>query len=156
MCDYSEQLAARDFCRRKAKIGDELELIHVAGSLLGFALKTGHGSRRRDWTLTCLRHGTEIAFERRQVLHQCRSFVECDTGERMLVNDIMPREARMLSTGHGGDRLEFANGLVCGISAIDLGMKIKVLQLPAVKQRKRKASMEAEREQVRELQTVER
>jgi hypothetical protein len=152
MCDYSQQLAARRFCRRRAMVGDELELISFGhGWLRGFAKRW-----RGRWLLTCIRHGSEIAFEQRQVLHDCRSFVECDNGERILVNDIMPREARFISAHHGGDVLEFSNGLQCGISAIDLGARIKVLQVPASKRRKRSKTGAPPSVRQRELETVER
>src|SRR5206468_3898246 len=88
MCDYSEYLNARQLCTRRAMVGDELELISTHG-IHGFAKRW-----RGRWLLTCLRPGTEIAFDKRQVLRDCRSFVECDNGERILVNDIVPREAR--------------------------------------------------------------
>jgi hypothetical protein len=149
MCDYSQQLAARRLCTRRAMVGDELTLIHLRG-VFGFAKWLG-----TRWSLTCIRHGSEVAFERRQVLSDCRSFVECDNGERILVNDIMPKEARFTMVPGGGDGFEFSNGLVCGMSAITYGASIKVLQLPAPKQRKRKPTM-VKRARVRELQAVER
>ena len=131
MCDYSQHLTVRQLCTRRAMVGDELELVTIFG-VRGFA-KRLHGR----WSLTCLRPGTEVAFDKRQVLRQCRSFVECDNGERILVNDIMPKEARFCRVPGGGDGLEFSNGLQCGLIAIDFGARIRVLQLPAVKHRRK-------------------
>jgi hypothetical protein len=141
MCDYSEQLARR-FCRRPAMVGDELELITFAGVRCFAKLW-----RNKRWLPTCLRPGTEIVFSHRQVLSQCRSFVECDNGERILVNDIMPKEARFAMVPGGlqraRDGLEFSNGLQCGLSAIGLGTRIRVLQLPAVRHRRRRQQQSA-------------
>lgn len=154
MCDYSQQLARR-LCTRRAMVGDELVLRYF-GVVLGFA-KRWHGR----WCLTCIRHGSEVAFEHRQVLKQCHSFVECDNGERILVNDILPREARFTMVAGGGDGFEFANGLVCGLSAIDLGISMKVLQVPAPKRRQQRqqrqpAVAKAQPSNKRELVAVER
>lgn len=149
MCDYSQQLARR-LCTRRAMVGDELVLRHF-GAVLGFA-KLWHGR----WCLTCIRHGSEVAFEHRQVLHQCRSFVECDNGERILVNDILPREARFTMVAGGGDGFEFANGLVCGMSAIDLGVSMKVLQVPAPKQRQRTPAVAKAKPSSKQVQQRER
>lgn len=135
MCDYSQQLRRHS---RPAMVGDELEMIALGGWGRGFAKHW-----RGRWLLTCLRHGTEIVFDRRQVLQQCHSFIE-HNGERFMVNDILPREARtMVGPGaYGGDALEFSNGLVCGLSAIALGARIRVLQVPAPRRRKRKQVLE--------------
>jgi hypothetical protein len=141
MCDYSEQLNVRRLCRRKAMVGDELELISTRG-VRGFA-KWWRGR----WSLTCLRPGTEVVFSHRQVLSDCRSFVECDNGERVLVNDILPKEARFAMVPGGLQRaidgLEFSSGLQCGLSAISLGARLRVLQLPAVRRRQRQAAAPA-------------
>ena len=150
MCDYSQQLTARQLCTRRAMVGDELELVTIFG-VRGFA-KRLHGR----WSLTCLRPGTEVAFDKRQVLRQCRSFVECDNGERILVNDIMPKEARFCRVPGGGDGLEFSNGLQCGLGAIDNGARIRVLQLPAVKRRRKQAAAKAQPSSERELVPIER
>lgn len=149
MCDYSVTLNARDLCTRKAKVGDELELIALASGLNGFVkwndgtegVKFGHPWRKRG-VATCLKPGTEIVFDRRFLFEGSRTFVQLDNGERMMVTDMAPtREARSAMLPGGVDRpvdgIEFPDGRGIGLNSLPLGLRIKVLQLPAVKRRKR-------------------
>lgn len=151
MCDYSETLSARDFCTRKAKLGDELELIALASGVKGFVkwnegtegVRFGHPWKARG-VATCLKPGTEIVFERRFLFEGSRTFVECDNGERMEVTDMAPtREARtaMLpgGTGRPVDGVEFPDGRGIALNCLPLYTRIRVLQLPAPRRRKAKA-----------------
>lgn len=101
--------------------------------------------------LTCLRPGTEIVFERRFPIEGSRSFVECDNGERIMVTDIIPtREATFsgLPDGHrprAVDGVKWPSGLGMGLSCMPFGTRIRVLQLPATKQRKKLEAPEVER-----------
>jgi hypothetical protein len=139
LCRYSRTLQARDFCTRKAQVGDDLFLINI-GRICGFAHQDEKTEKVR---LTCLRPGTEIVFERRFLIEGSRSFVECDNGERIMVTDIIPtREATFAGLPGGGrptavDAVKWPNGLGMGLNCMPLGIHIRVLQLPAVKQRKK-------------------
>lgn len=148
MCDYSQHLSVRDFCTRRAKVGDELELLNLAHSVFGFikwnegeGYKPGKSWRGRG-VVTCLRPGTEIVFERRWVIPTSRSNITLESGEVFNVADIVPdvvaRTGSVRPFGYGltSDVIEFPNGLQLGLAGVPLFMRVKVLQLPVVKRRK--------------------
>lgn len=167
MCDYSQTVNARRLCTRKAKVGDELDLVQLGSGVWGFMKwKQGEGFKPgRSWhgrgVVTCLRPGTEIVFERRFVIPTSRSNIVCDNGEVINVADITPgleaRTGTVWTSGrlrYSSDVVEFPSGLQMGLAAVPLHMQVRVLQLPVVK--RRKAKVEAKVEAKRELELVER
>lgn len=147
MCNYS-RMQVRDFCVRRAKVGDELELVHVAGYIRGFA-RMGVGKKwsrgRQGIEVTCLRLGTEVAFAKPPFFDGVLTWVECDNGERVRVTDRADTCVAKIAGLPGGgavesyvvDGVEFPDGRAIGLCCLRVGERIKVLQLPAPRRRRK-------------------
>jgi hypothetical protein len=138
MCNYSLNSGAKV---RNARIGDRLE-IRSFGWVRGFALIRGARN-----TVTCLKRGTEIVFDRPPLFVGVLTWVECDNGERIQVTDRAScREARLVRAPrpHGGshglmqekDVLAFADGQMIAVQCLQVGDRVTVLQLPARRRRR--------------------
>lgn len=140
MCDYSQDVHLKDVCTRRAKVGDELELVQLGWGLRAFVQRPDEGPSRMG--ITCIRPGTEVEFDRRFMIPTSRSNVTADNGEVFNVADIVPsRLATFKSVPRsftGSDGVEWASGLAMGLNCLPVGLRIRVLQLPA-KTRRTKA-----------------
>jgi hypothetical protein len=123
MCDYSLQAVKS----RAAEVGDEL-ITHSFGTGT-----TGFASINDKKTAICLLPGTEVVFEK----PVCSNFAH--------VNDKpFGREARFrqinkehIDTHH--DALEFPDGNVVLLTALEIRQRARVLQLPAAPRTKAEA-----------------
>lgn len=146
MCNYSK-LAARS---RRAKVDDVLELINFKRREL---VSYGRRSKFVTWaekgfclvggdpdTVTCLRPGTEVVFSEPPLFPGVRTWADGENGERVLVTDrAVCCEARVAilpgQWSYWRDGVEFANGSQIGFTSLEIGVQLRVLQLPAKRSR---------------------
>jgi hypothetical protein len=159
MCDYSLKVSLRS---RAAKVGDHLEVRAFGAWRRGFA-KVGTTK-----SVTCLKVGTEIVFDKPPFFVGVLTWVECDNGERIQVTDRasccearLERAPRPLGMVQSGDVIAFADGKMIAVQCLQVGVCATVIQLPVKRKRaklrvKAKARMELDRDRRRYLYALQR